>query len=188
MAAGHWTNTTCADDRTGTANAPKSPGLRGRADRRVRGPSGPAAERPGAGSTAATARRPTPEGEYDVTYPRTLFSPVAAMDGRSPPRRGLRSERSLRMGRSEPVLRRGGFVHEPYDPLRLDPRRRHLLAGRDPLHHLPLLLAGDGDDGQPAARQCRQRQRHALIGVAAARVLVEDDEPAGIGLQRRRSR
>src|SRR5438067_7162646 len=73
MAAGHWTNTTCADDRTGTANAPKSPGLRGRADRRVRGPSGPAAERPGAGSTAATARRRTPEGEYDVTYPRTLL-------------------------------------------------------------------------------------------------------------------
>ena len=45
--------------------------LRGRADRRVRGPRGPAAERPGAGSTAATARRRTPEGEYDVTYSRT---------------------------------------------------------------------------------------------------------------------
>src|SRR5438067_7162647 len=50
---------------------------RGRADRRVRGPSGPAAERPGAGSTAATARRRTPEGEYDVTYPRTLLVLVA---------------------------------------------------------------------------------------------------------------
>src|SRR5207253_10855054 len=58
----------------GLAGSNPAPGtLRGRADRRVRGPSGPAAERPGAGSTAATARRRTPEGEYDVTYPRTLL-------------------------------------------------------------------------------------------------------------------
>src|SRR5437763_15437652 len=57
----------------GLAGSNPAPGtLRGRADRRVRGPSGPAAERPGAGSTAATARRRTPEGEYDATYPRTL--------------------------------------------------------------------------------------------------------------------
>src|SRR5437763_10753793 len=58
----------------GLAGSNPAPGtLRGRADRRVRGPSGPAAERPGAGSTAATARRRTPEGEYDMTYPRTLL-------------------------------------------------------------------------------------------------------------------
>src|SRR5207253_9925706 len=55
----------------------------GEPDRRVRGPSGPAAERPGAGSTAATARRRTPEGEYDVTYPRTHSGSVCR-DGAGP--------------------------------------------------------------------------------------------------------
>src|SRR5207253_6736191 len=71
----------------GLAGSNPAPGtLRGRADRRVRGPSGPAAERPGAGSTAATARRRTPEGEYDVTYPRTLQD-----DDSLRPVQGLRS-------------------------------------------------------------------------------------------------
>src|SRR5437763_7533926 len=63
----------------GLAGSNPAPGtLRGRADRRVRGPSGPAAERLGAGSTAATARRRTPEGEYDVTNPRTLSESIPA--------------------------------------------------------------------------------------------------------------
>src|SRR5437879_2413747 len=53
----------------------------GRADRRDRGPSGPAAERPGAGSTAATARRRRPEGEYDVTYPRTRHRRIPRLTG-----------------------------------------------------------------------------------------------------------
>src|SRR5881227_3154828 len=103
----------------GLAGSNPAPGtLRGRADRRDRGPSGPAAERPGAGSTAATARRRTPEGEpigetvaraartrsgqerevqrpppggggrrarpegeYDVTYPRTRHRRIPRLTG-----------------------------------------------------------------------------------------------------------
>src|SRR5207253_7354075 len=101
----------------GLAGSNPAPGtLRGRADRRVRGPSGPAAERPGAGSTAATARRRTPEGEYDVTYPRPLdlgFLP------RDPARRaGFRDQNMEEVPADYParwisdvVLSDGGTMH-----------------------------------------------------------------------------
>src|SRR5437763_8619236 len=125
----------------GLAGSNPAPGtLRGRADRRVRGPSGPAAERPGAGSTAATARRRTPEGEYDVTDPRTLLA------GQVP---NLVEAQQGRAADAARDARDGGDI-EPHPPgdLATDvegPSDR-LLDGRHVADNDDVVLSGLGDE------------------------------------------